>query len=112
SLSGKGTGGHRSAASDCPSVNDAERTGRADGRVRGPAGSPRSGGLVEAGRALKLFAQLFSINSILYPSGSRTKQSREPPSRTEYGGFSGSIPCCLRLSRVASRSSAVIAMWP
>ena len=28
-----------------------------------------------------------------YPSGSRTKQRREPPSRSEYGGRSGSMPC-------------------
>ena len=50
--------------------------------------------------------------SIRYPSGSRTKHSREPPSRTEYGGFSGSMPCSARRASVASRSSAVIAMWP
>jgi hypothetical protein len=50
--------------------------------------------------------------SILYPSGSRTKQSREPPSRTEYGGFSGSMPCSASFASVASRSPEVIAMWP
>ena len=38
-----------------------------------------------------------SMISIRYPSGSRTKHSREPPSRTEYGGFSGSMPCSARL---------------
>ena len=32
------------------------------------------------------------MSSIRYPSGSRTKHSREPPSRTEYGGRSGSMP--------------------
>ena len=33
-----------------------------------------------------------SISSIRYPSGSLTKQIREPPSLTRYGARSGSIP--------------------
>ena len=32
--------------------------------------------------------------------------------RTEYGGFSGSMPCCFRRSSVASRSSTPTAMCP
>src|SRR5436305_4561390 len=53
-----------------------------------------------------------SSNSILYPSGSRTKHRREPHSLTIYGGRSGSIPSSKSRWRVPSRSVVVIAMWP
>jgi len=46
------------------------------------------------------------------PSGSRTKQSHEPPSLTWYGARSGSMPCSARRASVASRSATPIAMWP
>ena len=39
--------------------------------------------------------------SIRYPSGSRTKQSHDPPSRTWYGGRSGSMPCSASAASVA-----------
>ena len=45
--------------------------------------------------------------------GSRTKQIREPPSRTWYGGRSGSMPCSsLSVASVPSRSSTPMATWP
>jgi hypothetical protein len=65
-----------------------------------------------AARAGMRRIQPVSISSIRYPSGSFTKHSREPPSRIEYGGFSGSMPCSARRASDASRSSLVIAMWP
>ena len=38
-----------------------------------------------------------SMSSTRYSSGSRTKHRREPPSRTVYGGRSGSMPCPFEL---------------
>jgi len=45
-------------------------------------------------------------------SGSRTKQIREPPSTTWYGGRSGSMPCPASCASVPSRSSTPMAMCP
>jgi NmrA-like family protein len=53
-----------------------------------------------------------SMSSILYPSGSRTKQRRLPPSRIVYGARSGAIPRSDSRSSVPSRSSTVTATWP
>ena len=44
--------------------------------------------------------------------GIRTKQSSEPPSRTEYGARSGSMPWAASFSSVSVMSSTVSAMCP
>ena len=53
-----------------------------------------------------------SMSSIRYPSGSRTKHRSDPPSRTRYGGFSGSIPFTASAASVCSMSATPRAMCP
>lgn len=59
---------------------------------------------------LERYSDRDPISSIRYPfTGSRTNVSRLPPSRTEYGGRSGSIPRSANAASVAPRSSTTSA---
>ena len=82
---------------------------------RGPVEERDTLEVVEAHRGARppsSYLPLRSISSTRYSSGSRTKQIRDPPSRTRYGSRSGSIPWPLSCASVESRSSTASAMWP
>ena len=51
------------------------------------------------------------LDGTLEQLGGQGIEPEKPPSRTVYGGFSGSMPSPASRSSVASRSSAVTAMW-
>ena len=80
-----------------------------DSTRQGPI-TRNEGVLLRLWRVVRPF--VFQFATKRFPSGSRTKAISEPPSRTLYGGLSGSMPFAARADSASSMLSTVTAMWP